>query len=171
MRWSRVFTPVVAIALPLVACSSDSSSRSPTAPSARQPAQAPQATPLEQSGPVAIEFLDATPAPGAAIAGCGSSMAGCVNRVVMRFSLRAQEPGPVLNVHAFLHATNLQACLLTSTGPFPLARGEARELALVFDRADACPVPLTIATLAVVVEGPVQVASRRTWRVTYTFVP
>jgi hypothetical protein len=98
-------------------------------------------------------------------------MAGCVNRVVMRFSLRAQEPGPVLAVHAFLHATNLQACLLTTTGPFVLDRGETRQLAVVFDRSDACPVPLTIATMAVVVEGPVQVASRRTWRVTYSFLP
>jgi len=171
VRWSRALAPVVAIALPLAACSSDSSSRSPTAPSARQPAQTSQPTPLEQSGPVAIEFLDATPAPGATIAGCGSTMAGCVNRVVMRFSLRAQEPGPVLAVHAFLHATNLQACLLTTTGPFTLDRRETRQLALVFDRSDTCGVPLTIATMALVVEGPVQVASRRTWRVTYTFAP
>lgn len=171
MRWSRVLAPVVAIALPLAACSSDSSSRSPTAPSARQPAQTSQPTALEHTGPVAIEFVDATPAPGATVTGCGTSMAGCVNRVVMRFSLRAPQPGPVLNVHAFLHATNLQACLLTSTGPFTLTGGEARQLALVFDHSDACPVPLTIATLAVVVEGPVEVASRRTWRVSYTFMP
>jgi hypothetical protein len=90
----------------------------------------------------------------------------------MRFSLRAPDAGPLLAARAFLHATNLQACLLTTTGPFELARGETRELSIVFDESDNCPVPLTIATMAVVIEGPAPLgASRRAWTISYTFAP
>lgn len=124
---------------------------------------------LEHSGPVTIVFLEATPAPGKRLVGCGPNIAGCVNRVAMRFSLRAREAGHVLAVRAFLHATNLRACLLAESGSFDLARGETRPLTVVFDRAEGCGVPLTIATMAVVVEGTVEVASRQTWNVTYSF--
>ncbi len=51
------------------------------------------------------------------------------------------------------------------------ARVEVRELAVVFDQAAACSVPLTIANMALVVEGPGQVASRQTWSVSDTFAP
>lgn len=155
----------VAMALALPACRD---ARSPAAPT---PLPAASVVLIEQTGPVEIAFLDAVPSAGSTLTGCGSRISGCVNRVTMRFSLRAQDAGPVLWVRAFLHATNLQACLLTTTGPFELARGETRELSIVFDESDNCLVPLTIATMAVVIEGPAQTASRRAWTVSYTFVP
>jgi hypothetical protein len=162
--WCRLFAPAVAAALALAGCRD---ARHPAAPS--PPASTPVL--IEQTGPVEIVFLGATPTPGSTVAGCGTRISGCINRVAMRFSLRAQDAGPVLWARAFLHATNLQACLLTTTGPFELGRGETRELSIVFDQFDNCPIPLTIATMAVVVEGPVQVASRRAWTVAYTFAP
>lgn len=127
---------------------------------------------IEQAGPVEIVWLDATPPLGSTISGCGNRVRGCVNRVAMRFQLRAQDAGRVLGVRAFLHATNLVACLQTETGPFDLARGEVREVSVVFDQSDDCLVPLTIATMAVVVEGPAPIgASRRAWALTYSFAP
>jgi hypothetical protein len=161
----RALVPAVAMVFALASCGG---SRGPTTPSP-PPASGPVL--IEQSGPVEIAFVDATPSFGSTVSGCGARIDGCVNRIVMQFLLRAQEPGPGLGVRAFLHATNLQACLSTTTGPFDLARGETRPLSIVFDQSDLCPVPLTIATMAVVVEGTVQVASRRAWAVTYTFAP
>lgn len=164
MRWCRSLAPGIAVVLTL-GCRD---AHNPVAPS---PPLNPQPVVIDQTGPVEIVFLSATPSPGSTLTGCGSRISGCINRVVMRFSLRAQDAGTVLAVRAFLHATNLQACLLTTTEPFQLARGETRELSIVFDQSDNCPIPLTIATMAVVVEGPAQVASRRTWTVSYTFAP
>jgi hypothetical protein len=160
----RTFVAVFAIALPVAGCGGSDAPFRPPSPAA-QPGV------IEQSGPVAIEFIDATPAVGSTIMGCGPGLSGCANRVAMQFTLRAQDAGHVLGVRAFLHATNLQACLLAQTGAFDLARGEVRPLAIVFDRTEACGMPLTIATMAVVMEGTVEVASRRAWAVTYTFRP
>ena len=167
--YRRPFTPLppaavaVVLAVVLAACDDGASIVGPTGP--------PQPVPIEQRGPVAITFLDATPVPGSTLSGCGPRIAGCAGRVRMRFSLRAQEAGPVLHVNAFLHATNLQACLIAGTGEFPLGQNETRTLELVFDRSDDCAVPLTIATMAVVVEGPAQIASRQAWSVQYAFAP
>lgn len=77
----------------------------------------------------------------------------------------------MLGVRVFLHATNQIACLIADVGPFDLARGEMRELAVVFGQAEGCGVPLTIANMALVLEGPGQVASRQTWSLSYTFAP
>jgi hypothetical protein len=88
----------------------------------------------------------------------------------MRFLLRAPQAGTVLGLRVFLHATNQLACLMTTTGPFDLPRGE-QAIAIVFDEAGDCGVPLTVATMAFVVEGPEQVASRQMWRLAYTFTP
>jgi hypothetical protein len=125
--------------------------------------------PGTRSGPVAITFVEASPAPGSTIAGCGPRISGCVNRLRMQFTLTPSESGSVLYVAAFLHASNKVACLSARTGPMDLAAGQARALELVFDRADDCGVPLTIENMAVVVEGTVQVSSRQEWTLAYTF--
>ncbi len=87
----------------------------------------------------------------------------------MRFLLVPSQTGSVLRVSAFMHATNKIACLSALTGPMELTAGQKRPLEVVFDRADTCGVPLTMATMDVVVEGTVQVASRQEWLVTYSF--
>jgi hypothetical protein len=139
--------------------------RSPVAPSEpRSTAPVPSA----HTGPIGILFLGAAPSPGDIVSGCGPSIDGCRGRVTMRFLLRAPAAGPVLAVRSFLHATNLKACLSAESGPFYVDRGE-HEVALVFDRAGECGVPLTIEHLAVVVEGPAEIASRQEWSVLYTF--
>jgi hypothetical protein len=165
--WCRAGPPATVVMMLLLAGCSDTSG--PTAPS---PPTTSTPLPTEQSGPVAITFAGATPPPGSTVTGCGTNVRGCENLVAMRFTLRAQAPGPVLGVRVFLHATNLLACLQATHGPFDLSAGEVREVAVVFDRSDdRCPVPLDIANMALVIEGPGQVASRQTWSITYTFVP
>jgi hypothetical protein len=159
----RALVPAVVAVLSIAGCDH---ARTPV-----EPAPPPGPTLIEQSGPVAIVFAEAIPPPGTTVRGCGPLLSGCVNRVVMRFSLQAQDAGHILGVRAFLHATNRRACLVAQTGPFDLGSGETRPLSLVFDHAEDCGVPLTIATMAVVVEGTVEVASRRAWSVTYTFEP
>jgi hypothetical protein len=157
---------VFAVVWTLAAC--DGKGAAPTSP-APMPSPGPVAT--GHTGPVSIVFLEATPPPGSTVTGCGATIAGCRNRVSMRFSLRAQEAGQVLGVRVFLHATNMIACLTASTGPFALARGETREVAVVFDQPDNCGVPTDIANMALVVEGPIEVSSRQTWSLVYAFAP
>jgi hypothetical protein len=156
---------VVAVACALAGCNGKGPHTTPSPPATATP------VPTGRSGPVVVTFLDATPAPGSTVTGCGTSIAGCRNRVSMRFSLRAQEAGSVLGVRVFLHATNMVACLTATTGPFTLARAETREIVVVFDQADNCGVPLTIANMALVVEGTIEVSSRQTWSLAYTFAP
>ena len=147
----------------LVACGDDAGPMGPSLPTGP--------VLIEQSGPVAISILEATPPVGSTLTGCGPRISGCVDRVRIRFSMRAPEAGTVLYVAAFLHATNLRACLLGRTDGFTFGAGETRVVEVVFDSADDCQVPLTVATLAVVVEGTVQVASRRAWTLAYGFSP
>jgi hypothetical protein len=163
MHWCRESARVGVLAFTLVAC------RDSTTPTTPSPPPTATAVPTGSTGPVGIVFLDASPPPGATITGCGTTASGCRNRLSMRFSLRAQEAGPVLGVRVFLHATNQVACLIADVGPLDLARSEVRELAVVFDQAEGCGVPFTIANMALVVEGPGQVASRQTWSISYTF--
>jgi hypothetical protein len=159
----RTLGVVLAVAAAIAACDDAGTPFRPPPPASSQPVL------IEQGGPVAIDFMTATPAAGSTVAGCGPVVSGCAGRVAMQFLLRAQDAGHVLGVRAFLHATNLKACLIAESGPFDLARGEVRTLSIVYDQSDDCGVPLTIATMAVVVEGTVEVASRRAWQVTYTF--
>jgi hypothetical protein len=77
--------------------------------------------------------------------------------------------GTALYVRRCLHATNLLACLSAGTAPLQLVRGD-QQIVLVFERTGDCTVPLTVERLAVVVEGPVEVASRQEWSLSYTFV-
>ena len=161
----RTLGALLAVIVAIAACDDAGSPLRPPPPAPSQPVL------IEQRGPVAIDFLTATPAAGATVTGCGPVVSGCAGRVAMQFLLRAQDAGHVLGVRAFLHATNLRACLLAETGPFDLARGEVRPLSIVYDLSDDCGVPLTIATMAVVVEGTVEVSSRRAWQITYTFQP
>lgn len=139
--------------------------RSPVVPTPPSPAPV---TPTTHTGPVAIEFRDATPPPGDTVTGCGADLTGCAGRVRMQFTLRAPVAGPALYVRGTLHATNLLACLSADTGPLHLVRGD-QQIVMVFDSTGVCRAPFTVEHLAVVVEGPVEVASRQEWSLSYTF--
>lgn len=144
-------------------CACDS--RAPVAPTPPPAA----VTPTAHTGPVVIEWLSATPPPGTTITGCGADLSGCAGPVRMQFRLRAPTTGPALYIRGSLHATNLLACLSADTGPLQLVRGD-QQVVMVFDRTGTCTAPLTLAHLAVVVEGPAEVASRQEWSLVYTFV-
>ena len=123
----------------------------------------------KSSGPVTIQFAGANITPGSTISGCGPQIAGCAGSVQMEFRLTPTASGPVLWAIAWLHATNQQACLIGTVPAFDLVAGQPRNIVITFDQFDACGVPLTIANMALVVEGTVQVASRQEWSINYTF--
>ncbi len=89
----------------------------------------------------------------------------------MTFRFDPPLDGPVLYTRIYLHATNLMACLWGETGPFAVQARVAATIEILIDRSDRCGTPATIATMAVVVEGPIEVASRQTWALHYVFVP
>jgi hypothetical protein len=89
----------------------------------------------------------------------------------MAFRLTPTGTGPVLWVRVFLHATSKRACLIASGEPMSLRAGEPRVVEVVFDESDACTTPFEIATMAAVVEGTVEVASRQEWSIHYSFTP
>jgi hypothetical protein len=63
------------------------------------------------------------------------------------------------------------ACLWGESPPFAVQAGVPRTIEVSFDGADRCGTPTTIATMAAVVEGGIQVASRQTWSLHYVFAP
>jgi hypothetical protein len=141
-----------------------------TAPS-NPPDPTPQVTPVESSGPVRISFVSASISPGGTVAGCGPLIEGCAGRLRMTLRLDPPSDGPILYVRIYLHATNLIACLSGESGPFPVQARTARIVEIPLDRADRCGTPTTMATMAAVVEGPIEVASRQTWSIRYVFAP
>jgi hypothetical protein len=130
-----------------------------------------QVTPIDNTGPIRITFVTANIPPGSTVGGCGSVIEGCAGKLRMTFRLNPPSDGPVLFVRMFLHATNLQACLWGELAPFSVQAGAPITIELSADRPDRCGTPTTIATMAVVVEGPIQVSSRQTWSLRYTFAP
>jgi hypothetical protein len=130
-----------------------------------------QVTPIDSSGPVRLSFLFANITPGGVIPGCGSLIEGCAGRLRMTFRLDPASDGPVLYTRVYLHATNLVACLWGETPPFNVQARAPSLVDILFERADRCGTPTTMATMAMVVEGPVQIASRQTWSLRYVFAP
>jgi hypothetical protein len=130
-----------------------------------------QVTPLDSSGPVRISFVSANITPGSVVAGCGGLIEGCAGRLRMTFRLDPPSDGPALYARVYLHATNLMACLWGETAPFTLQARASSVIEIPLERADRCGTPATMAAMAVVVEGPVQIASRQTWSLHYVFAP
>jgi hypothetical protein len=91
----RIAAAVAVVTLMLAGCREARTPGAPTPPAASVP------VPTGHTGPVEVVFLDATPSPGATVAGCGASISGCRNRLTMRFVLRAQDAGPVLYTRVF----------------------------------------------------------------------
>jgi hypothetical protein len=123
------------------------------------------------SGPTRITFTGAEPPPGAHVGGCGATIVGCRGRVRIQLALQPSTGGPVLYVRVFLHSMSQRACLIGQTGPLVLQAGTIERIDVVLDQADDCRTPVDIRTMAAVVEGTVEVASRQEWGITYTFSP
>jgi hypothetical protein len=123
------------------------------------------------TGPTRITFLAAEPPPGANVMGCGATASGCTGRIRVRLRFESATGGPALYVRVFLHSTELRACLFGQTGAQVLPAGRAGDVEVVLDQADECRTPVDIRTMAAVVEGTVEVASRQEWRIVYTLSP
>jgi len=63
------------------------------------------------------------------------------------------------------------AILWGETPSFTMQARTSSLIEIPLERADRCGTPATVATMAVVVEGPVQIASRQTWSLHYVFAP
>ena len=163
-------TPAVCVLWLCVASVLPGCERSPTAPT---PTLDPslQVTPIDSAGPIRLTFVNANISPGSSLVGCGPLIEGCAGRVRMTFLLAPTLDGPVLYARMYLHATNLLACLWGETEPFSVRAGFPMTIEIAGDRADRCATPTTITTMALVVEGPIQVSSRQTWSLRYAFAP
>ena len=144
--------------------------RSPAAPTPT-PDPTLQVTPIDSTGPIRVTFVNANISPGSTIAGCGPLIEGCAGRLRLTFLLTPSSDGPALYARVYLHAMNLQACLWGEIEPFTVRAGAPLTIEMPVDQADRCGTPTTIATMALVVEGPIQVSSRQTWSLRYTFAP
>jgi hypothetical protein len=136
------------------------------------PPDASAVSPGAHTGPTEITFVAAEPLPGSILTGCRSDASGCDGRIRLRFRLRNPTGGPVLDAIGFLHTTRLLACWRGTTGPLRLEAGAASEVLIVFDRREpACTAPAEIATMKLVVEGTVEVASLQEWAIRYDLRP
>lgn len=170
MHEHRYLSNAVSVCVLLAATVLGGCDRQPAAPTP-PPDPALRVTPIDSTGPIRIAFVNANIAPGSNIVGCGALIEGCAGRLRMTFLLNPPSDGPVLYARVYLHATNLQACLWGEIEPFTVRAGVPLTVEIPTDRADRCGTPTTIATMAVVVEGPIQVSSRQTWSLRYTFSP
>jgi hypothetical protein len=105
------------------------------------------------------------------VTGCGDFIEGCRERLRIFLDLHPPSTGHALYARVFLHASNQIACLLGQTGAFELEAGVPKRIEVVLDGADRCRTPVTFATMAGVVEGPVEVSSRQAWSLHYVFAP
>jgi hypothetical protein len=155
---------MLSAALVFTGCGNESTAPSP-------PDAASRVTPIDSTGPIRIRLLGANIAPGNGVAGCGPLIEGCAGKLQMTFQLDPPSDGPALYMRVYLHATNLMACLWGETLPFTVQARVPSVITIPIASADRCGTPTTIATMAAVVEGPVQVSSRQTWSLAYVFAP
>lgn len=142
---------------------------SPNAPPTPDPKTRVVATKGE--GPVQMQFVESSIAPGSTVGGCGASIEGCKGRLRVVFDLRPQSAGHVLYLRVYVHATNQVACLWGETSSFDVRAGVVTRLQVSLDNADRCGTPVTLVSMDAVVEGPVEVASRQEWALNYAFAP
>jgi hypothetical protein len=155
---------VLVVALLALSCG-----RSPASVPVPVPSASPSAAIVAgvHSGPTAIDFVEATPPPGSVVA-CDATVAACAGRIRVRLRLSPQFAGPSLWTEVTMHATNQIACFRGRVPGLRLEAGRPEIVDVVLDQVDpACGLPLTIAHMAAVVEGVVDVASRQEWSIAY----
>ena len=121
-----------------------------------------------RTGSTLIVFADATPLPGATLAGCGPTTVGCASRITIRLDLLSAGGGPVTGLSVFLHDANLRACLIGRLGAFELTAATTRRVDVLLDQADQCGTPADIRTADAALEGPNGIAAHQEWGVAYT---
>lgn len=140
----------------------------PTPPPSPTPSGLPGVVIGAPTGVTQITFTDAAPLPGATLAGCGASAAGCAGRIKVSLDLLSPTGGPVIGGLFFLHSSSMRACLIGRIGAFDLAPGTRRRIEVVLDQGDECGTPTDIRTAAATIEGPNGIAARQEWGVLYT---
>ena len=125
---------------------------------------------MNASGRVQISFAGANVAPGSTVSGCGPIIAGCRGRLRMAFDLVPRQSGPVLEVLVYMHAPQI-ACLWGKSAPFALTAGVPVRVEIPLENADACTTPLTATSMDVIVDGPIETASRQEFTIHYDFLP
>ena len=122
------------------------------------------------AGPGRITFVNSNPAPGATMAGCGPTVAGCAGRLKIVFNVR-----PDGDVHAqrlrVSFFTETQARLECASTVFDLAAGQT------FPIEVSCPAlpadvatPFRVATMIVeTATGPARI--EQDWNVPFVFAP
>lgn len=161
-------TPAGTLALVLLSACGEG--RGPVLPALPTPDPRNAVVPMNGFGPVRISFAGANVAPGSLLSGCGPLIAGCKDRLRIGFDLVPQQSGPVLGVSLYMHAPQI-ACLWGRSAPFTVTAGAPVHLEIPLDHADVCATPLTATSMDVIVDGPVQIASRQEFTVHYDFVP
>jgi hypothetical protein len=155
----------------------DSSVSSPTPTTPSEPPAVPEvagAVRGASEGETTVWLLDADPLPGTTLSGCGPGVSGCEDRIRLTFRLRSAVGGPTLGLRAYLHSDRAAACLRATHPSVVLAPGASQDVELTFQGADTqevCPTPLELTHLAVMVEGPVQIAARQEWSLHYRLDP
>ena len=158
--------------LVMVVLSACAEPRSPLSP-IPTPDPGTTVVPMNGSGLVRISFAGANVAPGSILQGCGPMIAGCQGRLRMAFDLMPQQSGPVLGVSVYMHAPQI-ACLWGRSPSFALAAGTPVHVEIPLDNADnaaVCATPLMATSMDVIVDGPIQIASRQEFTIRYLFVP
>lgn len=121
-----------------------------------------------RTGVTQITLADASPLPGATLAGCGATAAGCAGRIKVSLDLLSPTGGLVIGGLFFLHSSSMRACLIGRIAAFELAPGTRRRIEVVLDQGDECGTPTDIRTAAATIEGPNGIAARQEWGVIYT---
>jgi len=144
----------------------------PTLPP-REPPRVPEvagATRGASEGETSIFLVGADPLPGATLGGCGRGASGCSGRIRMTLRLEAPVSGSALGLLAFLHSDRATACFRAVLPALALEAGRGLDVEVVFDPVDtdeACPTPLDLTHLAVVVEGNTDLFARQEWALRY----
>jgi hypothetical protein len=157
-----------------VGCSSPPSSPTPTPTPPPPPVQeVAGATRGASEGETSVWLVAADPAPGSLVAGCRAGASGCGGRIRMTLRVLSPAGGPSLGLLALLHSDRATACFRAISPALTLPVGTPRDVEVAFDPMDtdeACPTPLEVTHLAVVVEGTSAVFARQEWALRYSLV-
>jgi len=125
-------------------------------------------------GTTDVRLVLADPPPGATIEGCGRGAEGCGGRISLLVHLQSAAGGEALGVLAHLHSDRVLACFVAEAPDVVIPPRTGVDVPLVFGPADtneACPTPLELTHLAVVVEGTTSVFARQEWALRYRLEP
>jgi hypothetical protein len=122
------------------------------------------------TGPGRIAFVNSSPAPGIALAGCGSTVDGCSARLKIVLSVRPDVDLRAQRLHVALFAEDQTRIECAST-TFDLDAGQSFPIEIACPTASfAAATPLRTATMIADVGNGAERISQE-WKVSYSFAP